>query len=423
MLAILSVAVLSLKNKPARDEAALREEIAALQRVAASKPNDAARWNRLAIAYRRLARWSGDHAADAQAARAVERALLAQPEDELALSLKGWVQAGRHDFEGAAVSARQAIRRSPEQAFSYGVLADALIELGRYKEAVTAVGELMRRRPGVAAYTRAAHLRSLHGDREGAIALMTLAVEASSPSDPEGLAWCLVMLGREHQALGRQVQAQAQYRSALGALPDYHLALFHLAESQAAAGDLAASLETALLLRSRAPSVAATALVGELQQSLGRPGLAEQAFAEVDGVAALQDPSRAEPRWLARFYADRGRNLQRSIELVREELLTHQDVETWDGLAWALHRAGRHAEALEAADKAAVLGTDSARLLLHRGLIELALGREEGRSRIERALALGDLWPAEREHALRASSGSLGRARQPSPGSHAPAPR
>jgi tetratricopeptide (TPR) repeat protein len=397
MLPILAVAVLLSGAAPVRDEASLRVEIAALERAAQERPKDAARWNRLAVAYRRLARWSGDHAAEEKAARAVERALEAQPEDELALSLKGWVQAGRHDFEGAVVSARQALARSPEQSWSYGVLADALIELGRYPEAVAVVEALMRRRPGTPAYTRAAHLRSLHGDREGAIALMQLAVEASSPSDPEELAWCLVMLGREHQALGQKPQAQAQYRRALAALPDYHLALFHLAESQAATGQPEAALETALKLRARAPSVAVSALVGELQQALGRRRLAEEAFAEVDRIAALQDPSRAEPRWLARFYADRGRNLDRSIELVREELKTHQDVETWDGLAWALHRAGRDAEALEAADKAAVLGTDSARLLLHRGLIELALGREEGRARVRRALALGDLWPAERE--------------------------
>lgn len=402
---MLSAFALALTLAGPADEGSLRNEIAQLERAAHAKPEAAARWSRLAIAYRRLARWSGDHAAEEKAWHAVTRALAVDPEDDEAQSLKGWVQAGRHDFEGAVVSARQAIARRPEQSWSYGVLADALTELGRYAEAVQALDELMRRKPGVGAYTRAAHLRALHGDREGAIALMKLAVEASSPGDPEGLAWCHVMLGREHQALGRQREAQSSYRRALASVTDYHLALFHLAESQAAAGDLEAALATAQKLNTRSPSVGAAALLGELRQALGQTSLAEQAFAEVDRIAALRDASRAEPRWLARFYADRGRNLEGGVALVREELRTHQDIETWDGLAWALHRAGRHAEALAASEKALAIGTRSARLLFHRGLIDLALGRrEEGRARLLSAVALGDLWPAERalaETALR----------------------
>jgi tetratricopeptide (TPR) repeat protein len=398
MLALFAVSLtLAGAGSPAT---ALREEIRGLQARTAERPSDTAAWTGLAVAWRRHARLTGDHRSDDRALEAVRSALAADPDDYQALALKGWVEAARHDFEAAVVSAREAIARQPEDAWNHGVLADALTELGRYPEAVEAAGRMMRLKPGAAAYSRAAHLRGLHGDREGAIALMELAVEASSASDPESLAWCLVMLGRERQAAGDHARAQEQYRRALRVVADYHLALFHLAESQAAGGEHSAAIETAERLRAAAPSVALLALLGDLHAAAGRHDVAGALYREVDAAAALRDPSKAEPRWLARFYADQGRNLDQAIRLVEEELQTHQDVETWDGLAWALHRAGRHEQALLASERAAALGTVDARLLYHRAMIELASGRTaEGGARLERSLALRNLWPGEQRAA------------------------
>ena len=226
MLSSLLLFVSLSASADALDRTALRAELSRLEATVAREPRKAEGWNQLAVAYRRLARWTGSHEAEEKAWNAVQRALAAEPQNAESWALKGWVQSGRHDFEGAVVSAQRAIARQPDSAWNYGVLADAYTELGRYPEAVKAVGEMMKRRPGVGAYSRAAHLRALHGDRDGAVSLMKLAVEASSPSDPEGLAWCQVMLGREFQALGKQAEAQAQYQRALSTVSDYHLALF-----------------------------------------------------------------------------------------------------------------------------------------------------------------------------------------------------
>jgi regulator of sirC expression with transglutaminase-like and TPR domain len=49
-----------------------------------------------------------------------------------------------------------------------------------------------------------------------------------------------------------------------------------------------------------------------------------------------------------------------------------------DALAWALHVAGRDAEALPYADQALKLGTRNAGLLYHRGAIRAALGDKAG---------------------------------------------
>lgn len=379
---------------------ALREKIRTLEARAQEAPAEAKAWKALVVAWRGLARLSGDPACDDEAWKALSAALRAEPDDYEALALKGWVQAARHDFEGAVVSARAAMALRPGDAWNHGVLADALTELGRYDEAVAAVERMMRLRPGVGAYSRAAHLRAVHGDREGAIELMQMAVEASGPSDPEGLAWCRVMLGLELQGRGDHAAAREQYSRALEVAPGYHLALFHLAESQAATGELAAAIETLERLDSPQASASVAAALGDLHAAAGRPEVAARFYRRVDAVAALRDPSRAEPRWLARFYADQGRNLDEATLLVRAELKTHQDVETWDGLAWVLYRAGRYDEARAASDHALAPGIVDARLLYHRGLIEAALAqRGPARASLEKALALRSLWPQERTRA------------------------
>jgi hypothetical protein len=51
-----------------------------------------------------------------------------------------------------------------------------------------------------------------------------------------------------------------------------------------------------------------------------------------------------------------------------------------DALAWALHKAGRSAQALPYAKKATARGWRNALFLHHRGTIERALGRSPGRS-------------------------------------------
>jgi tetratricopeptide (TPR) repeat protein len=50
---------------------------------------------------------------------------------------------------------------------------------------------------------------------------------------------------------------------------------------------------------------------------------------------------------------------------------------TADALAWALHRAGRDAEALPYVERAAELGTRDAAVDYHRGMILAALGRTD----------------------------------------------
>ncbi|MFJ6949753.1 hypothetical protein ACISU4_34895, partial [Streptomyces wuyuanensis] len=82
-------------------------------------------------------------------------------------------------------------------------------------------------------------------------------------------------------------------------------------------------------------------------------------------------------------------------------------VHTEDALAWALHRAGRSAEALPHARAATATGYRDAAFLYHRGMIERAVGeRAAARASLTRALAVNPAFsPIGAREARRALDG------------------
>lgn len=75
----------------------------------------------------------------------------------------------RHEFEDAADFARRAQEINPTDATSWGVLADALIQLGDYEQATAAAQKMLDLRPGLASYSRASYDLELHGEHERAV--------------------------------------------------------------------------------------------------------------------------------------------------------------------------------------------------------------------------------------------------------------
>ena len=66
--------------------------------------------------------------------------------------------------------------------------------LEKLDEAVNAYQKMMDQKPTPQAYSRAAHMRWLTGDLDGAIQSMQMAVDASGSGDPESAAWFRVRL-------------------------------------------------------------------------------------------------------------------------------------------------------------------------------------------------------------------------------------
>ncbi|WP_324275383.1 hypothetical protein [Blastococcus brunescens] len=116
---------------------------------------------------------------------------------------------------------------------------------------------------------------------------------------------------------------------------------------------------------------------GAYLESQGRTDEAGQQFALVETVRALFEASGAsDDLTMALFAADHG-DPAAALAAAQAEYDRRQNVDSHDALAWALHAAGRDAEALPHAQQATALGGRNALFLYHRGVIEAALGQDD----------------------------------------------
>jgi tetratricopeptide (TPR) repeat protein len=137
-----------------------------------------------------------------------------------ALLLRAHALQSLHHFAEAEAVARELVRLR-ERPFDYGVLGDALIDQGKVREGAAAYQKMVDLRPDLQSYARAAHVRWLTGDLDGALELMNLATSASSPNDPEAAAWAFTRLARYQLQRGATKQALQSCDAALSLQSDY----------------------------------------------------------------------------------------------------------------------------------------------------------------------------------------------------------
>src|SRR5207247_2816773 len=126
----------------------------------------------------------------------------------------GTLALARHQFHEAVDWGTRAIATNEDKAASYGVLADAYTELGRYDDAVATLQKMVDLRPDQTSYARVSYARELHGDLTGAIAAMRQAVDAA-PAGSEATEWSRVQLGNLLFNTGDLNGAERAYRQSL----------------------------------------------------------------------------------------------------------------------------------------------------------------------------------------------------------------
>ena len=149
-----------------------------------------------------------------------------------ALSTMAGIQLSLHDFSAALETAEQAVAINPYNAQIYGALVDANVELGRYEQAVAMADKMVSIRPDLRSYARVSYLREIHGQVEGAIEAMEMAVAAGYPTYEE-TAWARLTLGKLYENYGSPEVAEQQYRAILAERPDYPFAIAALASLSA----------------------------------------------------------------------------------------------------------------------------------------------------------------------------------------------
>lgn len=146
-----------------------------------------------------------------------------------ALSLKSTVLLNMHQFKDALAVAQEGVAINDYNAGIYGALIDANVELGHYDEAVKDCDKMLGIRPDLRSYSRASYLRQIHGDNQGAIDAMKMAVDAGVPG-AEQTEWARVTLGDLYLNTGKIDSASFTYRSSLIYRPDYPFAQMGMAK-------------------------------------------------------------------------------------------------------------------------------------------------------------------------------------------------
>ncbi|MDH3442514.1 MAG: tetratricopeptide repeat protein, partial [Deltaproteobacteria bacterium] len=113
-------------------------QIARYQRLLLRNPRAANTYLRLGDALIRKARETGDPGYFNRAEQALKKSLELEPKNSGAERHLAYVYYSRHEFLPAAVHARKAVEINPQDGDSYGVLGDALLEVGQYLEAQSA---------------------------------------------------------------------------------------------------------------------------------------------------------------------------------------------------------------------------------------------------------------------------------------------
>ena len=175
----------------------------------------------LYIARARVSNDPGDYTLAEKAAGCLESRY---PGEAAALLLRGHVLHQLHRFREAEQIARTLVARRTV-VLDYGLLGDALMEQGRLADAAAAYQKMLDLKPFYQSYTRAAHVRWLKGDLQGAMAAMRLAIGSASPRDPESSAWAWTRLAAYELQAGRLREAAKAAETALQHQPEYSAAL------------------------------------------------------------------------------------------------------------------------------------------------------------------------------------------------------
>ena len=352
-------------------------------------PSDPDGYNQLAAAFMQKARETGDFGFNGRAEAALDQSLKMAPDNRTALTLHATLLLTYHKFREALEEAKRMQTSGAVTPEIYGIMTDALVELGDYAEAIKAAQQMMNMRPDAAAYARVSYLRALHGDLEGAIEVMRIAVKATNPNNAENASWYRVHLGVELMNAGQPEEAEREFDIALKIFPGYHLALAAKGRARAAAGDFDAAVDFYRQAQQRVPLPDYAIALGDLYRKLGRPNEAKQQQQLVEFIERDNASSAAlYSRQLALFWADHDTKLDEALEIMKRERAVRADVLTYDALAWCLFKKGRLGEAAEAIKQAKRLGTRDARIFFHAGMIDDALG-DHRRAAEEFQLALG----------------------------------
>jgi tetratricopeptide (TPR) repeat protein len=353
-----------------------QQSVAQAEKLIAKNSKDFEAYNALALALSRRARETSDVMFYTQAEQALQKSFEISPGNFDGERIRVWLLLGKHEFAAALEAAQKLNKKMPDDLMLYGFLTDANVELGNYKDAETAAQWMLDLRPGnIPGLTRAAYLRELFGDIDGALDLMEMAYESTPPSESEDRAWILTQMAHLNLMIGKSSQAENLIQQALVMFSGYHYALGNLAKVRIQQKRYTEATELLKQRYQAAPHAENLYDLAEAFNLAGRAEEANKAFAEFEQKSLVEshraDNSNHE---LIFYYADHAKQPAKALEVAKREVARRHDVYTLDSYAWALHVNGQYNEARKQIETALAVGIRDAKLFRHAGEIALQCG-------------------------------------------------
>lgn len=310
--------------------------------------------------------------------------------------LKGHVLHNLHRFKEAEVIASGLVEQRGRW-FDYGLYGDVLMEQGRLDDAIDAYQAMMNEYPGPQAYTRAAYIRWLKDDTEGAIELMVKSLKSMGTRNREATAWVLVRLARFEFQLNHTERSLRYLDVALQRLGNFAPALLEKGRIYLAAGENLGAVDA---LREAAKLNPLPEYRWALIEGLRLVGKSQEA--EEFEKLLFENGAVEDRRTLALYLASTGQQSMRAVKLGLEEIENRADIFTLDTVAWALRSSGDLEGAYQYSQEAISEGTPDARLYYHAAVLALETARySEASSKFRQAALLQhQLLPSERDHLL-----------------------
>lgn len=364
-----------------------KEKVEELKKQIKKDPSDVKSRLQVAMIYLSEARITGEHPYYYPAILTILDGVLSMDYKNFeATTFKASVKMSQHQFAEARELAEKARQLNPENAYVYGVLVDANVELGNYEEAVAMSDKMQQLKPSLEAYSRASYLREIYGQYPSSIEAMKLAVDAGLPgSEPH--CWSKNTLGQLYETTGKLKEAEQQYNEILALRPSYAFALRGLARVQKARkqyDDALATLDKAAKIM---PEFSFHEEMADIYALQGDKDKANAKYAEV--VKMLDEDAQsghAVDLELCKLYTQMG-EFDSALEYgMKEYKKRPKNIDVNHALAWVYFKQNDIQKAQQHVQVALRTGSKDPELLQKAGTIELASGNAgEGNKLIAQA--------------------------------------
>jgi tetratricopeptide (TPR) repeat protein len=356
---------------------AARSQANTLSKALKEDPTDKKSALALAALFVQEARVTGSYAYyDLAAMKQVDHVLKQEPDNFQALLFKALIQLSQHHFPDGLAMATRAQQINPYNAFVHGILVDANVELGQYKEAVSQAEKMMAIRPDLTSYSRVSYLREIHGDLPGAIEAMKMAVDAGAPG-ADGTEWARVQLGHLYESMGDLKSASLHYQTSLDERPGYAPALAGLGHIAMVQKEYATAIHYYQQADTLVTDFAVKEELVDVYRLCGETAKADAlAHAIVTtmrdaALAAQKDPAAGHytDKELAYAYLKIG-DTERALEHALAEYNRRpENIDVNETVAWVYYKQGKFAHALPYMQHALRTNCKNPTLLCHAGLV------------------------------------------------------